>query len=178
MSRFKYIVLILFLGSFVLFSCKKYPEDNKKYLFDSPEKRIVGTWLLTNYYMNNADSTTFLYNQYDGYNFAGTPTPVSQYGNLLLEVGVTSDKSYQYGITIYSIGGSGNMSFDNDKNYLKIDFTVTGYKYYPALYNDSIIVYNLFVNVSNWNIRELTKTNLKINNTINKTNYSMGFTKQ
>jgi hypothetical protein len=178
MNCFKHIALILSFGSFVLFSCKKYPEDSKRYLFDSPEKRIVGTWLLTNYYMNNADSTTFLYNQYDGYNYAGTPTPVSQYGNLLLEVGVSSDKSYQYGATIYSIGGSGNMSFENDKNYLKIDFTVTGYKYYPATPLDTIPVYNLFVNVSNWNIRELTKTNLKINNTINNTNYSIEFTKQ
>ena len=177
-NKFGMTALFLILGSLVLFSCKKYPEDHKFMEFDSPAIRLQGTWLLTKYSMNNGDSTNYLYNQYDGYNFIGTPTPASQYGNLLLEVGTSENSFHQYPINIYSIGGVGTVKFINDKNYLTINFAVTGYKYYPSSYNDTVFIYSPFVDSSAWNIRELTKTNLILNNTINHTSYSIEFTKQ
>jgi hypothetical protein len=178
MKYFKHIALILFLGSFTLFSCKKYPEDHKFMEFTSPENRLEGNWLLTKYLVNNIDSTATLYNNYDGYNYIGTPTPSPQYGNLIMEVGTSENKFHQHPLNMYSIGGTGTIRFEEHKRALEIDFTVTGYKYYPAVTVDSVVVYNLFISNSNWDVKELTKTNLKISNTINHTNYSIEFTKQ
>jgi hypothetical protein len=176
MNRFKRITTFLTLGSFVLLlSCKKYPEDGIRYWLKSPEKRIEGTWLLTNYFINKGDSTNYLYNQYDGFNFAGSPTPASQYGNLLLEI-VKEENSSQYNLSINSISGSGNLSFTNFKNDVEISFLVTGYKQYPAV-NNGDTLYNLFRSTSFWKIEELTNINFKITNTINDTVYSIYFSK-
>ncbi len=173
----KISVMLIIISSLCL-SCKKYPEDHKFLELTSPERRLEGNWLLTKYLINNADSTTILYNRYDGYNYSGTPAPSPQYGNLIMEVGTSENKFHQHPLNMYSIGGIGTIRFEEHKRALEIDFTVKGYQYYPATPIDTVPVYNLFISNSNWDIRELTKTNLKISNTINHTSYSIEFTKQ
>ena len=48
MKKVKHILITLVLGSFILASCHKYPED-PFISFRQPGKRIVGTWNITKY---------------------------------------------------------------------------------------------------------------------------------
>ena len=54
MKRFKTIALTLILGSFVLLSCKKYPEDPFISL-RKPIDRSTGVWQFTSYQINGVE---------------------------------------------------------------------------------------------------------------------------
>ncbi|MHB8261408.1 MAG: hypothetical protein ACYDCN_13230 [Bacteroidia bacterium] len=162
MKRFSKIAVVVITLSSLCLSCHKYPEDNVFMEKMSPEKRIVGTWRLTKYYINGADSTAFLFKQY-------TSISSYQYGILDLVIGIGGNSAYQEGMAIYSIGGDGGISFENHKNDLYVDFTI--YNLYSPFGNGRNWNYN-------WDIRELTTTDFKITNSVNGIDYRIEFTKQ
>ncbi|HEX7414311.1 MAG TPA: hypothetical protein VF411_09745 [Bacteroidia bacterium] len=160
----KIAVVLIALGSLFL-GCKKYPEDNVFMEFKKPAKRIVGTWRLTKYYINGADSTTFLFKQY-------TSISSYQYGILDLVIGASVNSDYQYGIFIYSIRGDGGITFENHKNDLYVVFLIPAST--PGLY-----LYSQFGDTdSRWDIRELTTTDFKITNSVHGIDYRIEFTRQ
>lgn len=172
---------ILFLSFGILFfGCsKKYPEDGFHYVFKSPEKRIVGTWQLTNYYINGINATNFLYNQYIGwgqYGFNAGPI-MYQYGIIDFNIG-DADPNGNHVITAQSIDGGGSLVFKNDNNYLQIGF---GMEYgnvqsNPLLYNPFRSIQ--YVNSPFWKINELTNITFKISGTYRDTSYQIEFAKQ
>ncbi len=160
------IIFVLTVFSCLFSGCKKYPEDDKRYLFKSPEKRLVGTWRIAKYYINGADSTDFLYRQYIG-------APDYQYGVIALKIskvnGDPGDNSSIYNITVVGIGSAGGgMGLKKGKNYLNLGI--------GSLYGASPI-YNPFINMSNWEIRELTNNAFKIKSNIGGVNYRVEFDK-
>jgi len=51
-------IVIAFLASILLMSCKKY-DEGPAFSLRSVSERITGDWILENYLINNEDSTTF-----------------------------------------------------------------------------------------------------------------------
>ena len=51
----------IFIATLLLFNCKKYDEDGKR-SWHKPEKRIIGTWYLKEFLVNNVDSAYTWYN--------------------------------------------------------------------------------------------------------------------
>lgn len=173
---FKTALILITLVGFV--SCHKYPEDNVFIESKSPEKRIVGTWSLTKYYINGADFTDFLFNQYIGFGICGynSSPPFYQYGNLDFVI----SKPAPYGVFNYNVlntGAGGWFYFENKKNDLKMYFGAlcslnNKLLYAPIKGNPNIDP------IPFWQIRELTNKSLKITNIIKDTTYRIEFTKQ
>ena len=176
MKRISKIGVVLIALSSLFFGCKKYPEDGVRYWFnknETPEKRISGTWRITKYYINGADSTAFLYKQYIGLCIWGynSGSPCYQYGIIDLVVAKLDPTSNSNPFNISNMDAFGAMQFVNDDNYLKMEFFLGSA---PSSFN----AYNPFVvNYYIWKIEELTNLNLKITNTINNISYRIEFVK-
>ena len=172
----KQLITILLLLSLVFFSCsKKYPEDGFYYMGKSPEKRIVGKWRLTKYYINGADSTSFLFKQYIGHCVYGINqgSICYQYGVIVFDVGNKDPGEGDFPFTFYEGGGGGYFNFVNDYNYITCYYSAVGSAYNPFREN------NPEPNThSLWTIDELTNINFKVSITLNDTAYTLEFAKQ
>ncbi|HXD91638.1 MAG TPA: hypothetical protein VNX01_00415 [Bacteroidia bacterium] len=175
-KAFKIIFVLSALGA-LFFSCsKKYPEDRFYYVGKSPEKRIVGKWLLTKYYINNDDSTDFLFSKYIGWGQSGYNTgPLKyQYGVLIFEVTKDQyDNNFVY--AIHSIGAGGNIIFYNSDNNFSMNFLNVYGSNTPPLYP---LIKSSPQTDAGFTIEKLTNISLKITSSYGATTTTMEFAKQ
>ena len=155
MKKIKYIILTLVLGSCILASCHKYPED-PSISFRRPINRLgwPGGWHLWHYYINGVDSMSNLMKNY--------PSPLNGATNLDFFISATHQSSIDFQGDI----GTGSFSLENNSNALKVTLS-------------SLMVgfYNPFINTTtDWTIVELTTNRLVITSTINNKNYKLIFT--
>jgi len=172
-SSHKIILSCIF--SCLLFSCsKKYPEDGIYYMGKSPEKRIVGRWKISKYYINGADSTAFLFKQYIGHCVYGINQGniCYQYGVMVYDVGKKDPGEGDFPFTFYEGGGGGYFNLVNDDNYITCYYAARS-AYNP--FREDNPVPNTH---SLWKILELTNITFKISNTIHDTTYNIEFAKQ
>ncbi|HXU28740.1 MAG TPA: hypothetical protein VN698_16040 [Bacteroidia bacterium] len=170
------IVILIALSNLFFCCSKKYPEDGFHYVGKSPEKRIVGKWLLTKYYINNNDSTSFIFSKYIGWGQSGYNTgPLQyQYGVLLFEVTKNpNDNNFVYAIR--SIGAGGNIIFYNSDNNFDMNFMNVYGSNTPPLYP---LIKSSPQSNAGFTIEKLTNISLKITSTYGSTTTTIEFAKQ
>ncbi len=147
-ARGKTCILLALASCFLLLtnSCKKYPEDDKRYWFKSPVCRLYNPsrkWEIYRYYINGSDSTN----------------------NSRQLIFITVSK-YKTGINFNSGGVIiGSMELVNNKNTMRVTISLINGYTNPFLYPKT-----------DWKIKELTEKVLKISASFNGINYDIIFT--
>ncbi|MDP2385869.1 MAG: hypothetical protein Q8M29_05840 [Bacteroidota bacterium] len=118
---------ILFLALVFVFACKKYPEDDRRFLFKSPKARLTKhTWKVEQLSIDGIDSTQKMYHEgyfspATDYNFGQVEVKFDA-GKWPEDMGVLFDLHVIH-TTPYTIGGqSGAWEFADDKNKLMFFF--------------------------------------------------------
>ncbi len=151
-------VLIWLLLSVIAFSgCKKYTDDDKRYFFKSPQKRLStpGSWKLFGYYINGADSSMTLFNKYSSVN---SNIPGQKFIVLAVDGRQKKVVTYNSGL------GHGSMELIEHKERLRISITSNSGWYNP------------FINeITDWDIKELTIERLTITGHIGNDFFTIKF---
>lgn len=145
------LLSILLFSCFANSGCKKYPEDDRRYLFKSPMKRLSyrgKVWEVYKYYVNGSDSTISLYQKYSSLYSGGW------------KVTIETKESHKKDMKFTTLIGDGEMKLIDHKNKINIIMNTKGGMYNP------FVVPN-----SDWAIKELTVNDFIIEAFLNGSNY-------
>ena len=144
MKNFKYLLILLLILT-VVAGCKKYPDDDVLIQWHKPEKRIVGTYYIKSFTVNEIDSTAIA----DSMLFGGGIAFSTPGEHLLYAMRVSSGP-----LTV----AEGNYEFTDKKKKLRIGM---------ALYSGRNVEAFLSQDKIYWDIEELTKNTLKLKTVYN-----------